>query len=114
MDYRYTETLYREVKNDVGEENIRRLNSITDPIADDEYLVAMRTGPNDFHFIRKDSNGWYNKTGKKEGMYVSKEYVLGETWYPRWMQNGVIRESRETFYDDKIIYAAIKIGWDKQ
>lgn len=45
--------VFEGVVKDVGSENIRRLNSMNDPISDDEYMVALRVSFFDYHFMEK-------------------------------------------------------------
>ena len=113
-----TSKTYEAVKRDLGSNNVRDLMSIDDPIAPDEYKVAMRCGPSSYHFIRLTQDGWYNKSGAQyDGVYVDKCYVSSEIWYPMWSVNGVVYigypENDYPYYDDTIIYFAVKVGWDK-
>lgn len=45
-----TADTFELVKADLGgDANVRKLESIDDPIEDDEYKVAMKCGPDDYH-----------------------------------------------------------------
>lgn len=116
-----TEEVFQYVVNDLGPNNIRRLDKIDSPIYANEYRVAMRCRQGsrpDYHFIRQDEKGWYNKSGETQGIYLSTEEVNAKYWYPSYIdENGkkqVINQSDYDYmwYDDKIIYFAIKAGWD--
>ncbi len=110
-----TETTYSLLVKLVGAENIRRLDSIDDPIAENEFKVALKCGPSDYHFIRLDDFAWFNKSGKAHGLYVSQEIVVADTWYAMWVQDGVAYKgdpkSGFPYYDDATIYFALKKGW---
>ena len=71
-----TKTTYKHVKSDLGEDNVRPLKSIDDSIYDDEFMVALRCGKDDFHFIRRlDDGTWYNKSGNAPGVVLTKDEV---------------------------------------
>ena len=65
-----TQETFELVKEDIGKENVRELESIHDPIGEDEYMVALRCGPKDYHFIRSEGEKWYNKSGSLPGVYI--------------------------------------------
>ena len=110
-----TRTTFERVKDDVGEDFVRELEAIDSPIADDETLVALRCGPMDYHFIRFDGNGWFNKSGTTKGVYISQEAVTSSIWYATYEYNGKTIVAKEYYYDDpEIIYFAVKEGWDEQ
>ena len=44
-------------------------------------MVAMKCGSTDYHFIRKDENGWYTKSGQNQGIYIPDSIVLAPVWY---------------------------------
>ena len=74
----------------------------------------MKCGPVDYHFIRLDNDGWFNKSGTTAGAYIDQSIVEQDTWYPIVGINGdplVIKGS--TYYDDETIYFAVKVGWDE-
>ena len=114
-----TRETFEMVVNDLGAANVRELGSISDPLQDDEYLVALKCGAEDYHFIRLTPDGWYNKSGLLPGCYVPQQFVENEIWLPMRpdqtrlgialitpQQGGIV-------YDDETIYFAIKEGWDK-
>ena len=109
------ESTFAKVINDVGEDNIRRLLSVNDTIYNGEYMVALRCGPADYHFIRKTEKDWYNKSGTFGGVYATEEYVTGEKWYAQGINpvTGEFVVDKTRYYENEIIYFAIKIGWDK-
>ena len=102
------------VKLDLGEDNVRELNSIDDPIEDDEYKVALRCGPTDYHFIRLDGDQWYTKSGTLQGLYIDQSIVTERYWFCIFAKNGVayIGDPQYGFpyYEDEIIYFAVKVG----
>ena len=108
-----TRETFEAVKNDLGSDNVRELSSINDPIGDDEFMVAMKCGPWDYHFIRLTENGWYNKSGTTKGLYVDQTIVESDTWFAMWSNNGQYYCDPSIYYDDETIYFAVKVGWDK-
>ena len=107
------ESVFAAVQADIGAENIRRLNSPNDPIFENEYMVALRCGPNDYHFIRRDSYGWFNKSGTLlEGIYVSESYIAGEIWYCTGIEMGNLITNHLLYYDSEPIFFAVKKEWD--
>ena len=110
-----TAKTFEAVKKDLGgSKNVRKLKSVDSPLESGEFKVAMKCGPSDYHFIRLDDVGWYNKSGTMPGLYVNQEVVTSDIWYGMWDNNGKVRVSRFTFYDDETIYFAVKVGWDEQ
>ena len=109
-----TAKTFEAVKSDLGGDRyVRRLDSIDSPIGTDEFRVALKCGPMDYHFIRQDENGWYNKSGAGAGLYVNESVVTSDVWYAMWAENGTAYYSPDVYYDDETIYFAVKIGWDK-
>lgn len=108
-----TEEVYAAVVNDLGgPNNVRRLSSINSSINSDEFKVAVKCGPSDYHFIRQLSNGtWYNKSGTTVGLVVSQDIVASSVWYARYMLNGVPTVDTRVYYDDVTIYFAVKKNW---
>jgi hypothetical protein len=106
-----TEKTFESVMKDLGTGNVRRLTSINDEVYANEYKVAIKCGPNDYHFIRLDGAGWYNKSGLMPGVHIDKSIVSAAVWYPIWMENGVIYSTQQVYYDDKTIYFAVKKDW---
>ena len=92
--------------------------SISDPIGDDEFKVALKCGPMDYHFIRLDGDEWYNKSGTAPGLYIDQSVVAGDVWYAMWINNGqaYVGDPRYgyPYYNDETIYFAVKVGWDAQ
>ena len=113
-----TRKTFEAVKNDLGSNNVRELSSISDPIGEDEFKVAIKCGPTDYHFIRLDGGGWYNKSGNLPGLYIDQSVVEGDIWYAIWMNNGqaYVGDPRYgyPYYNDETIYFAVKVRWDAQ
>ena len=109
-----TRETFEAVKNDLGRDNVRELDSIDAPIGADEYRVALKCGPEDYHFIRQYNNNiWYNKSGTTTGCFVYQSVVESAVWYAMYRTKyGVIRDS-SIYYDDETIYFAVKVGWDE-
>ena len=111
-----TEKTFIAVEKDLGKDNVRKLDSINASISDDEFKVAMKCGPKDFHFIRLDDNGWYNKSGLMPGVYIHQSFVTDKIWFTIWEQNGFVYMGDPyygfDYYDDTTIYFAVKKGWD--
>lgn len=109
-----TAKTYEAVKKDLGgDKNVRKLDSINAKVNADEFKVAMKCGPRDYHFIRLDSGGWYNKSGTAPGLYIDQSIVAGKVWYAMWMTNGEKYYNPNVYYNDETIYFAVKVGWDK-
>lgn len=73
----YTESkAYNCYGNDIGKQ------IIASPIGQDEFKVAMKCGPYDYHFIREENGRWYNKSGDKDGLYIEKALITNEYWHP--------------------------------
>ncbi len=108
-----TAVVYAAVVNDLGgPNNVRQLSSINSSINSDEFRVAVKCGPRDYHFIRQLSNGdWYNKSGDRKGLVVSQDYVAGSVWYLKYMENGVEITNENALYNDETIYFAVKKNW---
>ena len=113
-----TRQTFESVKNDLGSNNVRELTSISDPIGDDEFKVALKCGPMDYHFIRLDGDKWYNISGTAPGLYIDQSVVTGDIWYAMWMNNGQAYvgdpQYGYPYYNDETIYFAVKVGWDVQ
>lgn len=64
------------------------------PIDSDEFKVAMKCGPADYHFIRQLSDGtWNNKSGEGTGLIISERNIIngryGEgIWFGYTAENG--------------------------
>ena len=105
---------FEAVKRDLGSGNVRELASINDPIGNDEYLVAMRVGSGDYHFIRFDGTGWYNKSGHEFGVYIDADRVTADYWYVVTVGYDGIEHPDDpyiTVYGGEIIYFAVKEDW---
>ncbi len=107
-----TRTTFEAVKKDLGVDNVRELASIDAPIGDDEFKVAMKCGPIDYHFIRLDGDSWYNKSGTAPGLYIDQKLVEADIWYAMWMQDGQAYMGLP-YYNYETIYFAVKVGWDE-
>ena len=87
----------------------KQINTQNRPLC---YRVALNTGPAGYHFIREDSNGWYNKPdGFVGGFYINKDYVSSRDWYDT--SQGYYNVEPPVLYSGDPLYFAIKIGWDK-
>lgn len=97
---------------------MRELNSINNPIGPDEFNVAIKCGPTDYHFIPLGGDKWYNKSGTAEGLYIDQSLVAGEVWFAMFMYNGKAYVGNPQhgypFYHDETTYFAVKVGWDVQ
>ena len=108
-----TAKTYEAVKKDLGgDKNVRKLDSIDSEVSNDEFRVAMKCGPMNYHFIRLDNGGRYNKSGTAPGLFIDQRIVAGDIWYAMWMNNGKAYYSPNVYYDDQTIYFAVKVGWD--
>ena len=69
--------------------NIRLVDNIQN-IMPNEYAVAFRLSPTDFHFMKQSKNGvWSEKRGSQpEIRIVPKSVVFGEVWSPHRYDNG--------------------------
>ncbi len=109
-----TRKTFEAVKKDIGSNNVRELSSINDIIGIDEFKVAMKCGPTDYHFIRLTEKGWYNKSGGYyQGLYINESKVMQDTWMGMAIINGQYYEGAP-FYTDETIYFAVKKEWDRQ
>lgn len=109
-----TRKTFEAVKRDLGKNNVRELANINAPIENNEFKVALKCGPFDYHFIRQDSVGWYNKSGEMPGLYIEQSLVECGKWYPMFMVDGIPFTDHRIYYDDETIYFAVRIGWDEQ
>ena len=75
-----TRTTFNRVENAIGKTNIRKLESIDDPISDDEKLVAIKCGPVDYHFISCINGKWFNKSGITTGVFIDQSLVTNKVW----------------------------------
>lgn len=80
--------------------NVRKIESSQD-LLPDEYMIAFRLSPNDFHFMKRAKNGvWREKRGSQpEIRIVPKSVVFGEVWSPHRYDGG---------YRGKIAFFAVK------
>ena len=106
-----TRKVFEAVKNDLGSDNVRELSSINDPIGEDEFKVAIKCASSDYHFIRLDDTGWYNKSGLAPGLYIDQSIVENDIWFAMWM-NGNQCYYSPPYYNDETIYFAVRKGWD--
>ena len=81
--------------------NARLIDDIQD-LMPNEYMVAFRLSPDDFHFMKRSKNGvWREKRGSQsEIRIVPKSVVFGEVWSPHRYDNG---------YRGKIAFFAVKL-----
>lgn len=80
--------------------NVRKIESSQD-LLPDEYMIAFRLSPDDFHFMKRAKNGvWREKRGSQsEIRIVPKSVVFGEVWSPHRYDGG---------YRGKIAFFAVK------
>ena len=115
-----TEETFRAVQEDLGgSKNCVRLESIDSPVEDGWYKVALMCGEYDYHFIRLDENGWFNKSGNDpnfRGCYKDEKYVNNTYWLPAGMVNGqVVFALNGLYYHDANgpIFFAVREGWSE-
>lgn len=73
----------------------------------------MKCGSYDYHFIRLDNRGWYNKSGTMCGLYIDQSVVTNDIWYAMFVQGNWAYVYKGVFYDDETIYFAVKKEWAK-
>lgn len=78
------------------------------------HMVALRCGPADFHFIRKDEYGWYHKVADEKGYYIDESIFAQDVWQFSYKVDGFGYLQHNTYYEGPIIYFAMKVGWDTQ
>ena len=112
--------VFKAVQKDLGgEKNCVPLDSINSPVKEGWYMVALMCGLTDYHFIRLDEHGWYNKSGKNPavgGCYISQEMVDCQKWRGVGIKDGkltVFAEPGDPYYESETgpFYFAIRIGW---
>ncbi len=113
-----TRDTFNLVKADIGEDNITEHTSIEDEIGDDEYMVAMKCGPYDYHFIVYDNGIVYNKQGTSEMVIgCTIDCINNDIWYPHFHTDEQVAmyrqalEGSEVYYDDETIFFSIKRNW---
>lgn len=91
--------------NDIGADNIERLDGINDPRFDPatENLVALRTSGMDYHFVVKEDGTWYSKPGSEEYQTWTDKDVTRSVWFSGSLIN---------MYNSETIYFTIKKDWD--
>ena len=106
------------VKADIGEANITERSSIEDEISDDEYMVAMKCGPYDYHFIVYDKGAVYNKQGTTDIVIgCTIDCINCDVWYPHFHTDEQIAkycqalEGSAVCYDDETIFYSVKRNW---
>ena len=64
----------------------RRLTSSNDTLLSGERMIAFRIGVDDFHFVRRNSDGtWTHKPGNSYIREMSEEELLSDAWSThRW------------------------------
>lgn len=116
-----TRAMFEWVQSIVGTEYITEQDSLFAEIGEDEYMVAMKCGPTDCHYIPYINGVVYNKQGTTdmaEGCTV--DCITADEWKPHfhtWGQNfkyALILWGNTTVYDDETIYFSIKRGWDDE
>lgn len=71
---------YRCVEEIKCYENVRIISSI-DELEIDEYMIAFRTGCDDFHFVRQNSDGsWTHKKGSGIIEEIEEKEVFSDIW----------------------------------
>ena len=106
------------VKKDVGEENITIRDTLFDEIPDDEYMVAVKCGSDDYHFIVYDNGEIYNKQGITDLVVgCTEECIMADIWYPHFHTEEQLIKYCDILggdliaYDDETIYFSIKRNW---
>ena len=109
------------VKSDGKICGIRELLSITDPIGDDEYRIALRVGSaevksmstgepvqvNDYHFMRQDADGsWSHKPGSQPVQYLPDGETPETVSWDLLYKDGTV--AYQGFYDSEIKYFAVE------
>ena len=101
--FSYQVTSFKENVNQILKDfpNVRRIENSQD-LLPDEYMVAFRLSPSDFHFMKRAKNGiWREKRGSQSKIrIVPKSVVFGEVWSPDRYDNG---------YRGKIAFFAVKV-----
>jgi hypothetical protein len=79
---------------------VRRLTSSNDTLLSGERMIAFRIGGDDFHFVRRNSDGtWTHKPGANYIREMSEEELLSDTW----------SEHRQFPYISEIAFFAVKM-----
>ena len=69
--------------------DLRRIKDVSE-CGENEYLIAMRCGEDDFHFMKRDKRGcWWEKMGSKEIRKAKKENVF-DTKFWHWRYSSEI------------------------
>lgn len=80
---------------------IRRLDSYTSEIAENERMIAFRIGLDDFHFARRNSDGtWTHKPGNNYIREIAESELLSEAWS---------KEARIYPYISEIAFYAVRV-----
>jgi len=114
-----TRETFNLVKADIGEDNITEHNSIDEEIDEDEYMVAIKCGLNDYHFIVYDNGTVYNKQGQTDMVIgCTIACINSKVWYPHFHTDEQISkysqalERNEICYDDvETIFFSVKRSW---
>ena len=115
------EKTFAAVQRDLGgASNCRRVASIDSAVPDGWYMVAMMCADTDYHFIRLDEIGWFNKSGYDShvgGCYLPEELVRNNKWLPAGVIDGVqylfTGENTPVYYNENgpLIFI-VREGWD--
>ena len=109
------------VESDGKTLGIRRIESMTSEIEDDEYRIALRVGSaevkslstgepmviNDYHFMKQEADGrWMHKPGNRPVQYLPEGETPETVSWDLPYQTGAL--ACKGFYDSDIIYFAVK------
>ena len=102
IDYEYMHDVFYNCCVELEERfAVRRVAGPDIKLAINERLIAFRIGANDFHFVRRNSDGvWTHKPG---GMHI-REMSEDELFSDAWSEN-----SRQYPYISEIAFFAVKI-----
>jgi len=114
------EEVFSLVQKDLGgEKNCIRVNSIDSSVPEGWYMVALMCSPKDFHFIRRDEIGWYDKRGSNpfvSGRYISSDMVDRTCWEGLMLLDEKLvpdYHAAAYFRENGPIYFLIRMGWDE-
>ena len=101
VDYEYLAKVFFDCCQELIDRfNARRLMSVDDVIGEDERMIAFRIGGDDFHFVRKNSDGtWTHKPGSNYIREISEDELLSSSW----------SDYRQFPYVSEIAFFAVKM-----
>ena len=101
-DYEYLKDIFEDCCQElIWKYNLRRLSSSQEQLKTNERMIAFRIGADDFHFVRKNSDGtWTHKPGQNYIRKMSEEELLSDAWS---------EDTRIYSYISEIAFFAVKI-----